>query len=293
VSGRHDDRFEQLKAEQAAAHGEVDLTEAPAPGTRAAIPRDVHSADPMRLRYVLRLADTSLVLAQRLGEWVGHSPALEEDLGLANIALDLIGQARYLLTYAAELEGRGRSEDDLAYLRDQSEFLNLALVEQPNGDFGQTVVRQLLLDAWQLELYEALQRSSDPRLAEIAAKALKETRYHFRFSASWLVRLGDGTRESHDRAQVALDQLWRFTRELLSADDTDDAMARAQVAPSLAELAPRWNARIDEVLKEATLQRPVDTPFPWHGKRGQHTEHLGYLLAEMQSLHRAHPGAVW
>jgi ring-1,2-phenylacetyl-CoA epoxidase subunit PaaC len=246
-----------------------------------------------RLQYVLRLADTSLVLGQRLGEWVGHSPALEEDLGLANISLDLIGQSRLLLSYAGELEGRGRSEDELAYLREQSEFLNLALVEQPNGDFGQTIVRQMLVDAYQLDLYEALQRSSDPRLAEIAAKALKETRYHFRYSAGWVVRLGDGTDESHARVQASLDSLWRFTRELFAADQVDEAMTQAKVAPPLAELAPRWSARVDEVLQEATLKRPVDVPYKWHGKRGQHSEHLGYLLAEMQSLHRAHPGAVW
>jgi ring-1,2-phenylacetyl-CoA epoxidase subunit PaaC len=245
------------------------------------------------LQYVLRLADTSLVLGQRLGEWVGHSPALEEDLGLANISLDLIGQSRLLLSYAGELEGRGRSEDDLAYLRDQSEFVNLALVEQPNGDFGQTIVRQMLVDAFQLELYEALQQSSDRRLAEIAAKALKETRYHFRYSAGWVVRLGDGTDESHARVQASLDNLWRFTRELFAADEVDEAMAQAKVAPPLARLAPRWSARVDEVLQEATLRRPLDVPYKWHGKRGQHSEHLGYLLAEMQSLHRAHPGAVW
>jgi ring-1,2-phenylacetyl-CoA epoxidase subunit PaaC len=246
-----------------------------------------------RLRYVLRLADTSLVLGQRLGEWVGHSPALEEDLGLANIALDLIGQARLLLTYAGELEGRGRTEDDLALSRDGSDFVNLALVEQPNGDFARTVVRQLLVDAFQLELYEALQTSSDPRLAEIAAKAIKETRYHFRYSASWVVRLGDGTEESHRRAQTALNELWRFTRELFAADDVDQEMAAAGVTSALAELQPRWSTRIDEVLSEATLQRPADVPYAWHGKRGEHTEHLGYLLAEMQFLHRAYPGASW
>ena len=246
-----------------------------------------------RLRYVLRLADTSLVLGQRLGEWVGHSPALEEDLGLANTSLDLIGQARLLLTYAGELEGRGRTEDDLAMGRDQSDFLNLALVEQPNGDFGRTIVRQLLVDAFQLELYEVLQRSSDPRLAEVAAKALKETRYHFRYSAGWVVRLGDGTEESHRRLQVALDELWRFTRELFTEDEVDREMAAAGVAPSLAELQPRWSARIDEVLQEATLKRPADVPYSWCGKRGDHTEHLGYLLAEMQFLHRAYPGASW
>jgi ring-1,2-phenylacetyl-CoA epoxidase subunit PaaC len=249
--------------------------------------------DSARLRFVLRLADTSLVLAQRLGEWVGHAPALEEDLGLANTSLDLLGQARFLLSYAGELEGRGRSEDELAFTRDGSDYLNLALVEQPNGDFGRTIVRQVLIDAYQLELYEALQSSSDPRLAEIAAKAIKETRYHFRYSAGWLIRLGDGTAESHARVQSALDDLWRFTRELFVADETDDAMANRGVAPKLSDLEPRWLARIDEVLSEATLKRPPNVPYSWHGKRGEHTEHLGYLLAEMQFLHRAYPGAQW
>jgi ring-1,2-phenylacetyl-CoA epoxidase subunit PaaC len=245
------------------------------------------------LRYVLRLADTSLVLGQRLGEWVGHAPALEEDLGLANISLDLIGQARLLLTYAGELEGHGRDEDALAMSRDQSDFLNFALVEQPNRDFGRTIVRQFLVDAFQLELYEALQRSKDARLAEIAAKALKETRYHLRYSSAWLIRLGDGTDESHRRVQEPLNELWRFTREFFAADDVDDEVTRASIAPSLAELAPRWSARVDEVLREATLTRPADVSYSWHGKRGDHTEHLGYLLAEMQFLHRAYPGATW
>jgi len=249
--------------------------------------------DATRLKYVLRLADTSLVLGQRLGEWVGHAPALEEDLGLANLSLDLIGQARLLLTYAGEIEGRGRSEDDLAMSRDQSDYLNFALAEQPNGDFGHTIIRQLLIDAFQLELYEALAQSKDARLAEIAAKSLKETRYHFRYSASWVVRLGDGTEESHNRVQQALDQLWRFTREFFAADEVDEAMALEGVAPALADLAPRWSARIDEVLREATLKRPADVRYSWHGKRGDHTEHLGYLLAEMQFLHRAYPGATW
>ena len=250
-------------------------------------------SDFARLRYVLRLADTSLVLGQRLGEWVGHSPALEEDLGLANISLDLVGQARLLLTYAGEIEGHGRTEDDLAMARDQSDFLNFALVEQPNGDFGRTIVRQLLVDAFQLELYEALQGSNDARLAELAAKAVKETRYHFRYSAGWLVRLGDGTEESHRRVQQSLNELWRFTQEFFAADEVDEEMARIGAAPSLAQLAPRWSARIDEVLREATLRRPADVPYLWHGKRGDHTEHLGYMLAEMQFLHRAYPGATW
>ena len=246
-----------------------------------------------RFRYVLRLADTSLVLGQRLGEWVGHAPALEEDLALANIALDLIGQARLLLAYAGEIEGRGRDEDALAFLRDAPEFCNVSLAEQPNGDFGRTIVRQFLLDAWQLELYEALAGSTDVRLAEIAAKAVKETRYHLRFSAGWLIRLGDGTEESHGRVEQALDALWRFTAELFAADELDEEIAAAGIGPSLAALRPRWEARVGEVLEEATLKRPAPARYAWHGKRGVHTEHLGHMLAEMQHLPRAFPGATW
>lgn len=244
-------------------------------------------------RYVLRLGDTSLVLGQRLAEWVGHSPALEEDLGLANLSLDLVGQARLLLTYAGEIEARGRDEDALAFLRDAPAFVNLTLAEQPNGDFGRTIVRQFLLDAWQLEVYEGLLQSSDSRLAGIAAKAIKETRYHLRFSAGWLVRLGDGTDESHRRVQDALNDMWRFTTEMFVADEVDDALADAGVAPDLAELQPRWSARIDEVLKEATLIRPAPVAYQWHGKRGVHTEHLGHMLSEMQHLQRTYPGAQW
>jgi ring-1,2-phenylacetyl-CoA epoxidase subunit PaaC len=244
-------------------------------------------------RYVLRLGDTSLVLGQRLGEWVGHAPALEEDLGLANFALDLIGQARLLLTYAGELEGRGRDEDALAFLRDAPEFANLTLAEQPNGDFGQTIVRQFLVDGFQLEVFERLTRSSDARLAAIAAQALKETRYHARYSASWLVRLGDGTPDSHARARAALERLWPFTRELFDPDELDTEMAQAGIAPDLAEVELAWSARVDAVLAEATLRRPAATPYGWYGKRGAHGEHLGFLLAEMQYLQRAYPGASW
>jgi ring-1,2-phenylacetyl-CoA epoxidase subunit PaaC len=243
--------------------------------------------------YILRLADTSLVLGQRLGEWVGHAPALEEDLALANIALDLVGQARLLLSYAGEIEGRGRDEDALAFLRDAPEFCNVSLAEQPNGDFGHTIVRQFLLDAWQLELYEALSGSTDARLAEIAAKAVKETRYHVRFSAGWLVRLGDGTAESHARVAAALDALWRFTDELLTPDALDEEMAVAGIAPSLAVLRARWEERVGAVLEEATLKRPAAASYLWHGKRGVHTEHLGHMLAEMQHLPRTFPGVTW
>jgi ring-1,2-phenylacetyl-CoA epoxidase subunit PaaC len=254
------------------------------------------SAGPVRdalFRYALRLGDTSLVLGQRLAEWVGHSPALEEDLGLANLSLDLVGQARLLLSYAGEVEGKGRDEDALAFFRDAPAFVNLTLAEQPNGDFGQTIVRQCLLDAWQLEVYEGLLASGDARLAGIAAKAIKETRYHFRFSSGWLVRLGDGTADSKRRVQLALNDLWRFTTELFAADDVDTALLAAGVAPDLAALQPRWMARVDEVLNEATLVRPAPVPYQWHGKRGIHTEHLGHMLAQMQHLQRTYPGAQW
>jgi ring-1,2-phenylacetyl-CoA epoxidase subunit PaaC len=263
----------------------------PAP---AILPRGGDPAlDEARFRYVLRLADTSLVLGQRLSGWIGHAPALEEDLGLANLALDLIGQARLLLTYAGELEGRGRDEDALAFLRDAPEFLNLTLAEQPNSDFGQTIVRQWLIDGWQLDIYQGLSVSPDTRLAAIAAKALRETRYHYRFSSGWLVRLGDGTDESQRRAQRALDDLWRFTPELFTPDDIDERLSRAGLAPALRDLEPQWSARVDEDLRAAQLRRPAAQPHPWHGKRGVHSEHLGHMLAGMQHLARTHPGARW
>ncbi|MBM4219202.1 MAG: phenylacetate-CoA oxygenase subunit PaaC [Gammaproteobacteria bacterium] len=245
------------------------------------------------VRYVLRLADTNLVLAQRLGEWVGHAPALEEDLGLANLSLDLLGQARLLLARAGELEGLGRGEDQLAYLREESEYFNLTLVEQPNGDFGDTVVRQFLFDAWQLGLYEALVASGDAALAAIAAKGAREAAYHLRYSGGWLVRLGDGTAESHARVAASLARLWPYTNELFHDDDVDRAAAAAGIGVLPSALAPPWSVRVDQTLAHATLARPAHSSFVWYGKQGRHSEHLGYLLAEMQSLHRAHPGASW
>jgi ring-1,2-phenylacetyl-CoA epoxidase subunit PaaC len=247
----------------------------------------------LQARYVLRLADTNLVLAQRLGEWVGHAPALEEDLGLANVALDLLGQARLLLGHAGELEGKGRGEDQLAYLREESEYFNLTLVEQPNGDFGETIARQFFIDAWQIELFERLQQSSEPKFADLAAKAIKETRYHLRFSSGWVVRLGDGTQESHRRMQASVDSLWRFTHEMFVASPSEQGAVALGVAPDPASLAAGWSSRVDEVLKEATLQRPADLAYAWHGKRGQHSEHLSRLLAEMQFMQRTYPGAQW
>jgi len=261
-----------------------------APENRGDAERELRAA---RCRYVLRLGDTALVLGQRLGEWIGHAPQLEEDLALANLALDLVGQARLLLTYAGELEGRGRDEDALAFLRDAPEYANLTLAEQPNGDFAATIVRQWLIDTWQLEIYQGLTASTDTRLAAIAAKALKETRYHQRFSSGWLARLGDGTPESQQRTQRALDELWRFTGELFAPDEIDERVHDAGIAPALAALAPGWSARVDADLGAARLRRPPPEPYPWHGKRGVHTEHLGHLLAEMQHLPRTYRGARW
>jgi ring-1,2-phenylacetyl-CoA epoxidase subunit PaaC len=246
-----------------------------------------------RFRYVLRLADTSLILGQRLGEWVGHAPAIEEDLGLANTALDLIGQARLLLSYAAELEAKGRDADALAFLRAEGEYSNATLAEQPNGDFGQTIVRQVLLDAWQLEIYQWLVRSGDARLGAIAAKAVKETTYHLRYSAGWLVRLGGGTAESHARGQQALDRLWPLTHELFDADELDREMAAAEIAPPLADLCRAWSLRLDSIFTAATLTRPAESPFRWYGKQGRHSEHLGHLLTDLQYLQRSYPGARW
>jgi ring-1,2-phenylacetyl-CoA epoxidase subunit PaaC len=259
----------------------------------SAAPAVVNASTDLRLRYAVHLGDTSLILAQRLGEWVGHAPALEEDLALANTALDLLGQARYLLSYAAELEGKGRTEDDLAFLRDPSDFTNLALVEQPNLDFGHTIVRQFLIDAWQLELFECLQGSSDPRFAELAAKALKETRYHYRFSSGWMVRLGDGTEESHNRVQAGLDSLWKFTSELFAPGAVDEEAAGAGLGPDPASLRAAWTANVEQVLKDATLKKPADVSYRWLGKRNQHGEHLSHLLAEMQYMQRTYPGVQW
>ncbi len=243
--------------------------------------------------YVLRLADSNLVLAQRLGEWIGHAPALAEDLGLANTALDLLGQARLLLTHAGDLEGLGRDEDALAFLREERDYRNVALVEQPNGDFGDTIVRQFLYDAWQVELYGRLGASQDPQLAAIAGKGLKEANYHLRFSAGWVVRLGDGTVESHERALGSLDRLWPCWVELCEPDEIDRAMLASGVGADLAAVRAGWDRHVGSTLSEATLARPADHPWRWFGKRGEHGEHLGRLLAEMPHLQRAYPGAQW
>ncbi len=243
--------------------------------------------------YLLRHADDNLVLAQRLSEWISNAPELEEDIALGNLALDHLGQARALYTHAGSLEGAGRTEDDFAMFRTEREFTNLLLVEQPNGDFAHTMARSLLFDAYQLELWPALSRSADPTLAGIAAKALKEVRYHFRHSATWVVRLGDGTDESHRRMQAAIDALWRFTGEPFEADVVDAEMVGKDIAVDPASLQPGWTARIREVLDEAGLRMPEDPYRRSGGRNGFHTEHLGHLLGELQWLQRSLPGLQW
>lgn len=247
------------------------------------------------IEYLLRLGDSTLVLGQRHAELCGKAPALEEEMALMNVGLDLFGQARNWLTYAAELEGDGRDADALAFRRDAQDFRNLLLVEQPNGDFAETMARQFLFDAWHVPLLEGLAEASDPRIAEVAAKSLKEATYHLRRSSEWVVRLGDGTEESHARMQRAIDTLWRFTGELVQFDEVDQAMAEAGIAPDTETLVARWNATVEKVLEAATLTRPpADAWMYTGGKAGHHTEHLGFLLAEMQYLPRAYPDAtVW
>jgi len=243
--------------------------------------------------YVLRLGDNALILAQRMLELVASDPELEEELANANFALDYIGQARLFYSYAGEREGNGRDEDDLAFMRPEQEFRNLLLVEQPNGHFGDTIVRQVLFDAYYLALLEALTDCSDARLAEIAARAEKEVRYHLRHGAQWLVRLGDGTEESHRRVQESLDRLWRYTGEMFVADELDDAMQASFHGPDLGQIRDRWQADIAAIVKQATLRLPEEQAMASGGKQGIHTEHFGYLIAEMQNLPRTYPGVTW
>lgn len=245
------------------------------------------------VEWLQRIGDNALILGHRVSEWCGHAPVLEEDIALANQALDLIGQCQLWLGLAAEVEGRGRTADQLAYLRDAVEFRNLLLVERPNGDFGQTLMRQFLFDAFHIELLRALKSSADPRLAEIAAKAEKEVAYHLERSADLVVRLGDGTAESHARMEKALKSQWPYTGEMFLDDAVDAAMAQAGIAPLPSSLRPAWERTVSEVLAEATLAHPGEAFSHKGGKRGVHTEHLGFVLAEMQFLQRAYPGAVW
>ena len=239
--------------------------------------------------YTLRRADDALVLGHRLSEWCGHAPSLEEDMALANIGLDLLGQARSLYAYAAEVEAAGHDEDGFAYLRDAPQYRNLLLLEQPNGDFAHTMVRQFFYSAFADPYWRAMTRSSDATLAAIAAKSEKESAYHLRHSSEWMIRLGDGTAESHRRAQEAVDALWPYTGEMFEADDA----AVSDVATEAAGLRAEWQATISDILAQATLALPSGTWMHRGGRIGRHTEHLGPMLSVMQHLQRTHPGATW
>lgn len=245
------------------------------------------------LAYVLRLADNALILAQHMVELVAAKPELEEELANANFALDFIGQARMFYTYAGELEGAGRSEDDLAFMRDGNEFRNLLLIEQPNGHFGDSIVRQYLFEAFYVHQLDALTQCNDLRIAEIAARAIKEVRYHLRHISHWLIRLGDGTDDSHHRVQASLDELWRFTGEMFMSDEIDIAIRDVLDGPNLDAIAVDWRKDVEGVIAEATLRLPEDQWMARGGKQGQHSEHFGFLVAEMQFLQRSYPGASW
>lgn len=243
-------------------------------------PQGTPAPDPGdKMTFLLAHGDDNMVLAQRLGEWISNAPELEIDIALGNTALDHLGVARALYTYAGDVEGRGRDEDDLAMVRTEREFTNLLLVEQPNGDFAHTIARQMFFDAYQLILWEDLSGSDDVRLAGIAAKALKEARYHFRFSSGWIIRLGDGTEESHGRARAGVEHMWRFTTEMFEGDAE--------------RYRPSWEGAVAAVLAEATLDLPSDPYQRSGGRSGFHSEHLGPLLAEMQWMQRSYPGLDW
>lgn len=258
------------------------------------------------LDYAIQLADNSLILGHRNSEWTGHGPVLEQDIAISNIALDLIGQARHFYQYAAELvnehgysfksempAGRPMTEDDLAYLRDAWDFRNCLLAEQPKGDWAQTILRQFFFSAYQSLFYRQLRQSRNDRLAAIADKSLKETTYHLRWSADWVMRLGDGTEESHLRMIAAIDELWMYTGELFELTDYEKALAAEEIGVDVTMLKQEWEKNVAEVFEEATLPMPQGDALQTGGKMGMHSEHLGFILAEMQYLQRAYPGATW
>lgn len=244
-------------------------------------------------QYILQLSDDSLILGQRLGEWCGHGPALEIDMALTNLSLDLFGQARSLYQYGAEIEGKGRSEDDLAYLRDAWDFRNCLLVEQKNGDFARTVVRQFFFDVYQYFLYLELKESKDGMISAIAAKSHKETAYHLRFSREWMKRLGGGTEESHSRLQESVTELWRFTDELCQSTPVDHEMMQRGIGADLEVVKKEWTSQVNDILDETGIDLPEKTVMQYGGRKGVHTEHLGFILAEMQIMQRTYPGQEW
>jgi len=253
----------------------------------------IHLTHTPAVEYLLRLGDTTLILGQRLGEWCGHAPVLEEDIALTNMALDLIGQTRALLTRAGELDGQGLDEDQIAFLREERDYRNLTLVELPRGDFAFTILRNLMVSTWLKLHWERLVHSSDAELAGIAGKALKEARYHQEHAADWLLRLAGGTDESRRRTEAALAELWRYVPEMFEADAVDAAAEGGKLGPSRAALREPWEAEMAAVFAEAGLATPAPSRFRSTATQGVHTEHMGYILAEMQHLQRAYPGGVW
>lgn len=245
------------------------------------------------LEYTLRLADSSIVLGHRLSQWCGHGPILEEDIALTNIALDFVGLGTNLLDYAAILEGKDRTADDLAFLRNERDYKNLLITEQPNGDYAYTIARQFFYDVFTYYLYSELKDSKDIQLAAISEKAIKEVTYHLRHSGEWMLRLGDGTEESHNRMQKAVNELWSFVGEFFDADEVDTLMHEEGIAPDLAGIKTKWEKHVRELLSEATIECPTGIYFQKGSRNGQHSEHLGFMLAEMQYLQRSYPEAKW
>lgn len=243
--------------------------------------------------FLLRMGDNTLILGHRISEWCGHSPILEEDIAMANVSLDLIGQTQFWLGLAAEVGGEGKTDDDLAYLRDSAQFQNVLLVEMPNKDYAHTLVKQFFFDAWHFLQLRALEQSSDQRIADIAAKAIKEVSYHLERSTDLFIRLGDGNDESHRRMQDAVDTLWAYTGELFANDDSDEVVAEAKIAPLPESLREEWLAYVTKTAAQATLKLPESDFMHYGGKQGRHTEHMGYILADMQFLQRAYPGCTW
>lgn len=243
--------------------------------------------------YLLRIGDDSLIIGQRLSEWCGHGPILEEDIAMSNIALDFIGQATTIFEYAAEIESKGRTADDLAFLRFDREYKNLILLEQPNGDFGMTMMRQFLFDSFRKLLFESLISSTDDRISAFSFKSLKETKYHLKHSSEWVIRLGDGTNESHKRIQDSLDILWRYTSELFYEDDIDIELKSSHIIPNMKEIKDAWYKNVKEIFSLATLTIPDNNWEYGEGRRGVHSEHLGYILTELQYMQRAYPGMEW
>jgi len=244
-------------------------------------------------KYVLALGDDSLILGQRLSQWAYKGPFLEEDIALSNISLDMFGRANLFLEYAANIKGNGATADDLAFKRNEREFSNHILCEQPNGDFANTMTRQFFLDAFYKLFFEKLSESKDDELSAIAQKSIKETAYHFRHSSKWVIRLGDGTDKSHEKMQTAIDNLWMFTNELFEMNQVDNNMLTQKIGVDCITIKTKWDQIIDEVLSEATLQRPENTHMTSGGREGIHSEHLGHLLSDMQYLQRAYPDAKW